>query len=52
MCASCGCKDVNDVMIPGNNAKNGYIPNQKVEHRTDMSYKYKAVPMEKAKNKK
>ena len=28
-----GCKDVNDAMVPGNNAKNGNIPKQKVEHK-------------------
>jgi hypothetical protein len=33
MCASCGCKDVNDAIIPGNNAKGGKIPTQKVEHK-------------------
>jgi hypothetical protein len=33
MCASCGCKDVNDAIAPGNNAKNGVVPKQKVEHK-------------------
>lgn len=52
MCASCGCKDVNDAIVPGNNAKNGNIPSQKVMHKPDMGYKHKAVPVEKATNRK
>lgn len=38
MCASCDCKDVNDVMIPGNKSglgsgASGNIVAQKPEHR-------------------